>query len=211
MPFENRAISSATTLGVLLVSGLSATAASGQRLLADADCRSCCIALNPVLTTRGSEQELIPGLVRSFAALSGNRFALTFAMQPDVPFDLSADGQLRRIGREGRGPGEYVGPTFLTTASESDSIYVADARNARLTILSPDGTFVRSFRILPLPVHDLAVLEGGSVVIAAGANTPALAGRMLHSYGPDGTPIGRDVVAVAGVPLRNGCVVLECR
>jgi hypothetical protein len=96
----------------------------------------------------------------------------------------SAGRFLRTIGRSGRGPGEYG---FIINAEvvEGDSIFVLDANNHRLTVLSPSYSVVRSLplvgqftRAFPLPRGEMLV--NGSV------NTRAAAGYPLHVIGPDG-------------------------
>jgi hypothetical protein len=59
-------------------------------------------------------------------------------------FDLGGR-LLRRFGREGKGPGEFVGPTgLMVTASE---VRVFDPTQQRVVVFGHDGQPVRTFRI----------------------------------------------------------------
>ena len=169
--------------GTLFV--VAATPLAGQQELREPECAQCCIAVDLVLMTRGSEAEPVPGLVRSFAARGDGTFAATFAMNPHVPYLIERRGGLRPLGRSGGGPGEYQGPTMIGIG-RADSLYAADLRNARMSVHAPSGEFVRSYQILPYPVDDFVVLPDGGVVLASNVSTPDLSGLMLHRYSPAG-------------------------
>ena len=51
---------------------------------------------------------------------------------------------INQIGREGRGPGEYLYPT--TFQIFKDTIYIADVSNYRIDLRFVDGKYIRSFR-----------------------------------------------------------------
>ncbi|MFB6098948.1 MAG: 6-bladed beta-propeller [Salinibacter sp.] len=60
---------------------------------------------------------------------------------------LAPNGSLlRTIGREGRGPGEFQAPRFAVV-SRTDSLYVLDSRNGRISVFTTSGTFVRSVQV----------------------------------------------------------------
>jgi hypothetical protein len=55
---------------------------------------------------------------------------------------------VRTVGGKGAGPGEYV-ELWSVDRLPGDSIVVLDRYQRRVTILAPDGTYVRSFNIAP--------------------------------------------------------------
>jgi hypothetical protein len=63
---------------------------------------------------------------------------------------FTTDGRLRLIlGRQGSGTGEFTDPRFPRFRVDG-TLHVADAANAKVTVYSPDGNFLRSVRLRPL-------------------------------------------------------------
>ena len=80
----------------------------------------------------------------------------------------AADGALlTRIGREGRGPGEFLAPWRITVDSY-DSLFVWDQGLGRVSIFDPTFKFVRSFILMRswFP-SSWFVLTGDTIVVAA--------------------------------------------
>ena len=83
---------------------------------------------------------------------------------------FSRDGEfLRTIGREGEGPGEFGVVGFLGWIT--DTLYVIDRSNRRVSFFLSDGSFVRSIRLMSELIDDVF--------------TPAVPTRMLS----DGTAL----------------------
>lgn len=51
---------------------------------------------------------------------------------------------IKEIGRNGQGPGEFAGP--VSAGWRGDTLWVYDSRQARISLFTPDGQFVRSIR-----------------------------------------------------------------
>jgi len=62
-----------------------------------------------------------------------------------VRYDIGS-GQIRRIGRDGRGPGEFGRPLWMEPYGP-DSLLVYDRDLSRFSVFSTSGVFSRSFRI----------------------------------------------------------------
>lgn len=111
-----------------------------------------------------------------------------------VVFD-STGRFLRRTGRRGRGPGEFEAPWNIAVDSR-DSVFVWDWKLDRVSVLSPDLVFVRSF---PTPgrwaLSGFEALPGGNLLVAAyEPGTPGTihvlsrTGRLVRSIGPTPAP-----------------------
>lgn len=121
---------------------------------------------------------------------------------------------VRRIGRKGNGPGEYLAASTLIRGPR-DSITIIDVLNSRATVISSVGTFSRSYR-LPIRTVLAAPLSNGQLVLSGGGlsgearRRPFHAidakGALIRSFGPIaateagfGSSVGRRVA-----PSRNG-------
>jgi hypothetical protein len=83
-------------------------------------------------------------------------------------------------GRKGGGPGEFGGPTDMSTDANG-GIYLLDPTNSRITVYSENGTYQRAVT-LDQPLHRLAVRRDGSFV-----GSP-MSDKLLVTMGADGTP-----------------------
>jgi len=101
--------------------------------------------------------------------------------------------QTRTVGRKGEGPGEYQMITGVCLGA-GDSLFVGDARNARISVYDKAGTApARS-----IPMRDAAFLtwdgcfaDGVFGTSAIGGRTPDGLTRVLNLYRPDGSVLGR--------------------
>jgi hypothetical protein len=71
-----------------------------------------------------------------------------------VRMDLES-GTLENVGREGSGPGEWRQPDAVLPLP-GDSTLLVDLGNARLSVLDPDGGFVRSYPMAMTPPEGTA-------------------------------------------------------
>jgi hypothetical protein len=136
-----------------------------------------------------------------------------------TPFDVAVDGEgtvyvldygyhrvlvvppagevPRTIGKEGRGPGEFRGPSAL--AASGDTLRVLDRGNGRIQVLTAAGAFVRSY-----PLREVNA-GGEAAMLASGVTAFGTSGmgsdRLVEVLGPDGTPRGGfGRLAAEGVP-----------
>jgi hypothetical protein len=105
-------------------------------------------------------------------------------------FDRS--GRLvRRLGRRGRGPGEFERPWHLAV-DRSDSLFVWDGALGRISVFGPDFRFARSFAAPGRwTVSGFGVRADGTLLVGAFAagsagsvHVLARDGRVLRSFGP---------------------------
>jgi hypothetical protein len=98
---------------------------------------------------------------------------------------------LRRVGRQGAGPGEFQTPWVLAV-DRRDSLFVWDAGQGRVSVFDPEYRFVRDFGVRPQwLVTSLRFLPDGRLLVAAyGRNEPGVLhlverdGRVVRTYGP---------------------------
>ena len=96
----------------------------------------------------------------------------------------TADGRLlKRLGRQGQGPGEFETP-WLVSVSRGDSVFVWDAAQARVSVFSPSLGFVRSFQVPGgWTVNSLRELPSGKLLFSA---FEPLSRHALHIASRDG-------------------------
>lgn len=97
-------------------------------------------------------------------------------------------GRWRTIGREGEGPGEFLGPSTLRALG--DQLMVVDRGNARVQRLTTDGEFLSTAPLTPLVRTSFPYLldDGGMLVATLGQDSRLAvefdsAGEELRSIG----------------------------
>lgn len=123
---------------------------------------------------------------------------------PGVVARYSPQGRLLGTsGKRGQGPGEFISITSIHVAA-GDSILVHDARLQRVTVLSPEGRYVRHFKVRT-GSYDLAV--GPGMLYFAGVDEGP---GPLHSYDMHGSRLasfGRGHIAT----LNESALGLDAR
>ncbi|HEY0015948.1 MAG TPA: hypothetical protein VGC13_06500 [Longimicrobium sp.] len=127
-----------------------------------------------------------------------------------------ADGSLAWIrGGRGSGPGEFQLPTALAV-DRRGILWVADARNSRMTLYRPDGSLHASVPLPDFPYPEaMCPLPGGGMLVATSAAT-----EPLFRLSADGEIAGRmdlpwrDLAGAAPLsvqkllaPTPEGCVL----
>ena len=176
-----RSAYSINLLMLLIPASMLAQAAKVVR--GDPQCGSCRIAAVRLTTLQSSSG---PGQVSAFpmsvSTDARGRYIVTASREGDAaPWRFDSSGKFSdRIGRTGSGPGEYR-DAVAVLRGPWDSVLVIDRAQPRVSILSPSGTFVRSFPIPPLAIAG-AVLPGGQLVINAPINDADRVGLPLHVF-----------------------------
>lgn len=91
----------------------------------------------------------------------------------------SAGMYLQSIGREGGGPGEFMGISAISI-SPGDILHIFDWSNMRRSVFGPNYRFVRSVRLEIQPSLGVHRLADGRFILAASIRTPERIGSPLH-------------------------------
>ncbi|MCB1050088.1 MAG: NHL repeat-containing protein [Acidobacteria bacterium] len=110
-------------------------------------------------------------------------------------FEFDQNGkQVRQIGREGQGPGEFMTPSDVAVLADG-RIAVADSQMARIQIFDPEGAYLSGFSISKHAVGRLCLFNEKELIVTEtngqqfsfrmdGNNAEA---KRFHVYGLDGT------------------------
>lgn len=142
----------------------------------------------PVLDIGGAEGEPAYQLDRvgSVLRLGDGRIVVANAGSREIRFYDARGRHLRSAGREGGGPGEFKGMSWLGRLA-GDTLGVWDHASSRLSLFSPAGDFLRA---APVRVPDamFALVEG-----AFGDGTLLMTSAGTANF-REGTHTGRDTV-----------------
>ncbi|MDZ4675656.1 MAG: hypothetical protein SGI84_14495 [Gemmatimonadota bacterium] len=99
----------------------------------------------PILDIGGDGPDGMPVLLAvNGAARVGTTLVVSDPSAQVIRFFDAEGRQVRMVGRQGNGPGEFQMISWLG-ACGGDSIYVVDIRQDRVTVLGPEGEFARQF------------------------------------------------------------------
>jgi hypothetical protein len=140
-------------------------------------CAGCAIRITKTATLIAPEED---GAFSFWTTVARDRRGRIYAVaKPShriLVFD-SAGRFVRRVGRQGSGPGEYLGITRVVSGP-GDSLWVVETTR-RVTILTPALEYARSF-VAPTNIFDITPRPDGSAVIATSVPTPEASGYPFH-------------------------------
>ena len=153
--------------------------------IADPACRDCGVVLLHDVTLGDDDGSGVLGVTSAVVVDSRGQFLVASSADVSHILVFSPRGQLlRRLGREGSGPGEYRLIQRLLVDAD-DSVHVFDGITRRQTILAPDGAFARSSPLLGSTLG--AIITGdGQVVQNAVIPDRGHLGFPLHLLQPNG-------------------------
>ena len=137
----------------------------------------------PLLET---SEECLVGEVYKLSCRNEKYYILNRHLQKAL-FVFDEEGKFRnRIGRRGRGPGEFIEPTDFIVSDSTVTVF--DMFGHKLLYYNPDGTFIRSVR-LPYSIYEIESGRDGSVIYAVGGDNSkcdSLKNYELLEIGPEG-------------------------
>lgn len=155
------------------------------RVGGDRACLSCTIVARRVASLGGVRDSIAPASYARVAVSAGGTVVVAPLDAPGVVARYDTLGRLLAAsGRAGDGPGEYR-IIYLVTHAPGDTVWVFDARDRRVSVTAPDGSFGRSFRLNGLGQNALR-LRNGDLVLAGDIYAPASLGHPLHVLAPSG-------------------------
>ncbi len=114
-------------------------------------------------------------------------------------------GATEPVGREGGGPGEWRQPDAVYPLP-GDSSLLVDLENTRLSVLDPDGNFVRGYPMALLPTGPASGGEAGpGTASGSAAGTRAAGARTSRTGSPGGQMAG----AMARAQSPGGALAVQ--
>ena len=127
------------------------------------------IVRNHKFTRLETSEECLVGEVYKLSCRNKKYYILDRHLQKAL-FVFDEEGKFRnRIGRRGRGPGEFIEPTDFIVSDSSVTVF--DMFGHKLLYYNPDGTFIRSVR-LPYSIYEIESGRDGSAIYAVGGDIP---------------------------------------
>jgi hypothetical protein len=142
----------------------------------------------------GSETGAEPYLFGQIAGIAG-REDRVFILDSKLCVLRMYDGRghfLRDIARKGEGPGEFVSPSSFVVNPRDGRLFVQDASRGRVSVFSPDGDYLESWRIKAWSWGlDMVAAADGTLYIDEPVPDSAVPGLlnmgiMMIGYGRDG-------------------------
>lgn len=168
------------------VGGLVADAGAQTTRADRCDPASCEILLAHVASGSDDNPSLYGGFVNFpvRATLTRDRRTVVSVLNGLAVF--SSSGQfVARIGRSGRGPGEFGPLVSPPLVGPGDSIHVVDRLQRRLTVYGPDLGFERA--VSAFPAEEVAgILADGTYLVSAQIRAADRVGFPLHTVSRDG-------------------------
>jgi hypothetical protein len=190
-------------LSAILLSFLPAFATGQPRAVAIAGnvaCTGCAIRVTETHTLTAPEED---GAFSFGAPVARDRRGRIFAVPQTsnriLVFD-SAGRFVRRVGRQGSGPGEYFG-IMRIVSGPGDSLWVV-GMDRRVTILTPALEYARSF-VAPADLITITPRPDGSAVIATSVPTPEASGYPFHLLDRQGRIVKSFGTVVDNQPLAE--------
>lgn len=144
------------------------------------------IVRNHKFTRLETSEECLVGEVYKLSCRNEKYYILDRHLQKAL-FVFDEEGKFRnRIGRRGRGPGEFIEPTDFIVSDSSVTVFGMFGH--KLLYYNPDGTFIRSVR-LPYSIYEIESGRDGSVIYAVGGDNSkcdSLKNYELLEIGPEG-------------------------
>ena len=144
------------------------------------------IVRNHKFTRLETSEECLVGEVYKLSCRNKKYYILDRHLQKAL-FVFDEEGKFRnRIGRRGRGPGEFIEPTDFIVSDSTVTVF--DMFGHKLLYYNPDGTFIRSVR-LPYSIYEIESGGDGSAIYAVGGDNSkcdSLKYYELLEIGPEG-------------------------
>ena len=185
--WQARSIGLAWHLSIVVVVAPTAWAQTSIEIGEPPSCSQCGLELVQVAELGNEYGE--PGGQGTLITLARTSRGEFLAAYSETPFEIvvhdSSGLVVRKIGRRGQGPGEFRRIVKIVV-TPGDTINVADRGNARISVLSPSGTLVRSVS-MPQFAYDFLPLSNGRMLVNANVPSVDRAGLPLHLVAADGT------------------------
>lgn len=173
-------------LGVILVNGRVGAPSEAQLTPREViDCSQCGLRLRPVIALGKEEGAgMVERLESRVMRHTDGRYVVLGSYSAGLVVFDSTGKHVGSVGRKGDGPGEFQFP--YASVLHHDSLVIVDAGNQRVSVLSPQLDFVRSFPLTFQPTSEFLALPDGRFMAAAPIRTSERAGQPLHLIDAEG-------------------------
>jgi len=191
MPSGREVVVTCTKTGILLLAACSPGQDAPRVEIAtpfqaeSATCPDCRIELESVVTLGSSDGPGALSRIPGSISIDGRGRFFVAPLGGEMPIVYSSAGEyLGSIGRPGEGPGQMVRPRSIFIGP-ADSVHVFDSNLGRISVFSPDLTYVRAYS-MTWPQADMVMLPAGTLVINGPIQTSDRIGFALHALNADG-------------------------
>lgn len=183
----------------------STTSPAGPHTIGDnTRCTSCGIELDHVARLGGLDDPGSPALFANVSYRTTDGAAQFFVAPMEGEGEVlvySSDGTFERtLGGTGQGPGQFSRNIVRVAVGAQDSLYVVDRSLRRLTVFSPELTYVRTESLPFLPPMDVWVLPDHRFLVQGWRQSQRRAEEQqgFHVYSTD-----RDLLLSVGKTWRG--------
>lgn len=166
--------------------GLSAQQPTRATVSSEQACESCRVDIVKDVTLGSEDDSLVADVWNNVVRTESGDYVAANLIGPraDHLRLYSSDGEfVRRIGRRGRGPGEF-GSILHMTLGRADSIFVFEP--GRVSVMSPAANFVRTINIPITNMAQAIVTPENEFLVSAQYRTRELAGLPVHRLSSSG-------------------------
>jgi hypothetical protein len=200
--FARCSILAAALAPALAVSGQATPGRSVVHVPPHVACAECRIELRKTSVFGDEDGDgLLPRMPDVFVRMPDGSLLIAGGAAGPVPLLYNSRGKfLRALGRQGAGPGEFLG--VQAAFVQGDSVFLFDRGNSRMLVLTREFAVVRH---APAPslVHSAAPIEGG-FVLGASIMDASRIGFPVHLFSRLGTYVRHAGDSAETVTLRTG-------
>jgi hypothetical protein len=118
-------------------------------------------------STRLEQTEAAPigGIINMATGPGGLLYAADFRMRDVKRYDRQGR-LLGTLGQQGRGPGEFIAPVYVTTSRDGDRVAVADIAQYRVAVFDASGASLDDHQVeSPVSLHSVLLLSDSTVFL----------------------------------------------
>jgi hypothetical protein len=149
-----------------------------------------------------SAQGIIPVMIRSIHFSNDGSIYIGSNSESVLEFDRTGR-MIKKIGRKGQGPGEYISAWYVNTNSRGELI-ILDSGQRKITISDKNGSYLNSFRVHDDIFEGLFISAQDEIIINTNFNGRRLQRETINVYSKDGQLLRKfGSVSDSGAKLKD--------